>query len=271
MPKPLETAVRARRATTTGAGRAAPVLERGSARSLHEQIFDRLHRELRQSLRPGDQVPTEEDLTREYGVSRSTVRKALERLVAEGILIRRQGKGTFLAQPVPHIVHAIDRVAPFVETFKQLGGDIRVEVSQFAWGDGADLPAELAEWPRPVLSFEWRYVSRGVAHALTRTRLPNGLGRRLTQDDVTRYPIYDLLQNKLKIKLEHSKLLVSCRPPTALEAASLQLSQGAYVLVLDRISGDENGNPVEATTHVLRPDVYQLSVELDDLRVRRKS
>lgn len=246
-----------------------PQLERASAVSLHEQLLDRLRGQLRQHLQPGDQVPTEESLTREFAVSRSTVRKALDRLVTEGVLVRRQGKGTYLAHPIPSIVHSIDRLAPFVDTFKkQLGGDIRIETSAFAWSEDDAAGAALG-WEGAVLSFAWRYLSAGVAHAITRTRLPAAIGRNLTYDDVARVPVYELLQKKLKITLAQSKSLVSCRPASAAEASALEISQSAYVLVLERITRSEGGDAVEATTHVLRPDVYQLSVELDDLRLKR--
>lgn len=92
-------------------------LERESDRSLYEQITDRLRQQLIEGREVGEQLPTEEELVRAYAVSRSTVRKAIQRLVAEGMLVRRQGKGTFFARRTPRIIHAIDRLAPFVDTF----------------------------------------------------------------------------------------------------------------------------------------------------------
>ncbi|HEX3468967.1 MAG TPA: GntR family transcriptional regulator, partial [Candidatus Elarobacter sp.] len=95
-------------------------LQRQSSHSLYEQIADRLRQTIIASDEPG-QLPTEEALVQLYGVSRSTVRKAVQRLVDESLLVRRQGKGTFVAQPIPKIVHSIDRLAPFYETFRQAG------------------------------------------------------------------------------------------------------------------------------------------------------
>lgn len=240
------------------------LLERSGAQPLHEQISDHLHRQLRKDVQPGDQIPTEDELTRRYGVSRSTIRKAIERLVSEHVLTRHRGKGTYLARALPQIVHPIDRLAPFMETFKQLGDDIRVEVSGFAWIESDKRPEGLSGWQTPELTWQWQYFSRDVPHAITRTRVPRQIGNQLTQDDITRYPVYELLQRKLQIKLEQSKFTVSCRPPTAQEAQALGMNQSVFALVLDRITLDDSGTPVEMTTHVLRPDVYQLSVSLNN-------
>ena len=243
-------------------------LERNSTRPLYEQIADRLRQHLG-SLAGGEQLPTEEALMQMYGVSRSTVRKAVQRLVDEAVLVRRQGKGTFVASPIPKIVHPIDRLAPFIETFRQVGEDISIQVTEFSWHAAAALPAELDDWERPVLSYQRRYVSRGVPHAITRIVVPTGIGREMTRADVESAPIYDILRNKLGIDLARAEFLVGCRQPSPEISAALEISQSTFLLVLDRITRDTGNRPVEMTTHFLRPDVYQLSIVLKDLSPQR--
>jgi GntR family transcriptional regulator len=244
-------------------------LERESDRSLYEQITDRLRAHLLADRNPGEQLPTEAELVDRFSVSRSTVRKAVQRLVDEGVLTRRQGKGTFIASPMPKIVHSIDRLAPFIETFRRAGEGLHTEVIHFGWSDAPDLPPTLADWPRPILTFQRLYVSRGVPHAVTRVDLPNDIGRRLSQADVEAQPVYGVLTKKLKISLSRAEFLVSCRQPTPALSKALELSQSTFLLVLERITRDRGDRPVEMTTHYLRPDVYQLSVELTDVQPRR--
>ncbi len=251
------------------ATRRAPALERDSARALYEQIADRLRQQLQEDVEPGGQVPTEESLTELFQVSRSTVRKAIQRLVDEGVLVRQQGKGTFVARPVPQIVHPIDRLAPFIDTFRRYGEDVSTEVTQFVWLHEPELPKELAAWERPVLCFERRYLSGGVPHAITRIQLPRPIGARITRAEVDARPVYDILQKKLRLQLTQAKFLVSCRQPSPSIAAALEVSPSSFLLVLDRITRDQTGEPVETTTHLLRPDVYKLSVELNDLNRAR--
>lgn len=245
-------------------------LERGSDRSLYEQIIDSLRLQLLTQMSSGDQVPTEAELVERFGVSRSTVRKAIQQLVDEGVLTRRQGKGTFIARSIPKIVHSIDRLAPFMDTFKKMGEGVETRIIRFDWNDGAGLPEPLAAWARPVLTYERLYVSRGVPHAVAQVDLPNQIGRRVNLADMEQRTVYDVLTRKLKTEPVRAEFLVSCRQPSAELSQTLELSMSSLLLVLERISYDRDNLPIEHTTHFLRPDVYQLSVSLDDLPQRRK-
>ena len=237
-------------------------LQRNSARSLYEQHKDRLRQHV-VGAGSDAQLPTEDELTRVYQVSRSTVRKAIEQLVDENLLVRRRGKGTFISRPLPVIVHPIDRVAAFYDTFRQIGEDIHTEVTAFYWDDtGTGNPA-LGEWEKPLLNIKRRYVSRGAPHAMTHITVPAPIGRKITHDDISARPIYEVLQKKLGLSLQHADFIVSCRQPSAEIAESLEISQSGFLLVLDRITRDVDGRPVESMTHFLRPDVYKLSVTAD--------
>ena len=266
VPQTVSTKARVKSAAGAKAAtvRALQGLQRESATSLYEQIADRLRQHVSSGEARG-QLPTEEALMQMFHVSRSTVRKAVQRLVDEAVLIRRQGKGTFVSQPTPKIVHSIDRLAPFMETFRKVGEDIRTELIEFAWIENPDLPLELDGWERPVLGYQRLYVSRGVPHAITRIRVPLKLGRLMTREQVDSAPIYDILQKKMKIKLARAEFLVSCRQPPREISEALEISQSSLLLVLDRITRDHAGEAMEMTTHFLRPDVYQLSVVLKDL------
>ena len=241
-------------------------LSRGSVRTLYEQLTDQLREYLLGQSAVGRQLPTEENLMQMYSVSRSTVRRAIQRLVDEGVLLRRQGKGTFIVRHTPKIVHSIDRLAPFMETFKQAGEDLQTTVIDFSWVETPDLPDKLAGWELPVLSYRRRYVSAGVPHSVTQVYLPRHLGRRVSRSDVEGMPVYDLLRKKLRVSLSKAEFLVSCRPPTKELSETLELSPSTSLLVLERITRDDSGSAVETTTHFLRPDVYKLSVEVDNLR-----
>lgn len=241
-------------------------LERESDRALYEQITDRLRAHLVTHMGVGQQLPTEAELVDVFSVSRSTVRKAVQQLVDEGVLTRRQGKGTFMARPMPKIVHSIDRLAPFMETFKNAGEDLYTELFHFGWVASPSLPDVLKGWDKPVLSYQRLYVSGGIPHAVTRIDLPHHIGRKLSQADVEAQPLYGVLSKKLRISLSRAEFLVSCRQPTVELSQKLELSQSTFLLVLERITRDTEGNPVEMTTHFLRPDVYQLSVALNDVQ-----
>jgi GntR family transcriptional regulator len=69
--------------------------------------------------RPGDRVPSEVELVKQYGVSRTTVRLALADLANQGLLTRLQGRGTFVAQP--HIRQHLNRLTGFTQDMQSRG------------------------------------------------------------------------------------------------------------------------------------------------------
>ena len=73
-------------------------------------LYVRLKRAIRDeiatTMRPGDAIPSEQDLIREYGVSRTTVRLALAALASEGLIVRHQGRGSFVAEAKSTVPHA---------------------------------------------------------------------------------------------------------------------------------------------------------------------
>jgi GntR family transcriptional regulator len=242
------------------------LLQRESARPLYEQIADRLRHRIVSTMQAGSQLPTEEALMDTFAVSRSTIRKAVDSLVREAVLVRQQGKGTFVARAIPKIVHSIDRVAAFYDTFRKAGEDFSTDIIDFSWNDNPDLPKELADWERPVLTYRRLYRSRGVPHAVTQVSVPLSIGRRISRHDAESAPIYTVLQEKLGLELTRAEFLVSCRQPTAEISAALDISPSSFLLVLDRITRNKQGQAVEMNIHYLRPDVYQLSVVLQDLQ-----
>jgi len=71
---------------------------------LYHQVAERLRQQLKtERWEPGKQLPGEHDLCRQFGVTRPTVRQALDNLVREGLIMKRRGKGTFVAEPRPAV------------------------------------------------------------------------------------------------------------------------------------------------------------------------
>lgn len=69
---------------------------------LHHQLQRQLRSSIRDGkLRPGDMLPPELQITQQTGLSRTTVRRAMDELVHEGLIVRERGRGTFVAQPRP--------------------------------------------------------------------------------------------------------------------------------------------------------------------------
>src|SRR5262245_54738330 len=91
------------------ANRPAASLSRSSPEPLYRQLADLLEREIRGgALKPGDRLPSEGELAERYAVSRITLRQAVGALVRKQILVRKQGKGTFVTAPA--VRHDLSRL-----------------------------------------------------------------------------------------------------------------------------------------------------------------
>lgn len=236
-------------------------LSRESPRALHEQLADQLREHLLAEHIIGQQVPTEDDLTKSFGVSRVTVRRAVQTLVSQGILIKRQGKGTFLLRAKPQIIHPIDRLAPFVETFMAQGEAVETSLLDFQWLNGPQVPQPY-QGSGSALTYSRLYISSGTAHAVTRIVMPKDLGEQVTRADASTRPVYEILQDKLSVSLARADHIVGCEVPDANLASKLGLSPSTFMLVVERTTYDNSDRPVVTTTHYLRPDVYKLSVSV---------
>lgn len=243
------------RAAATGA------LTRETARPLHEQLSDRLRAELLFTYRAGDQIPTEEAIGDTYGLSRVTVRRAIQTLVESGTLIRRQGKGTFVAPPKPRIICEIDRLGPFMAAFADSKENVSVRLFDFAWVMGEQVPAKF-EGHESALIYNRVYETDGTPHASLRIALPGHLGEKVSRGDAAKMGIYQILQEKVRVIPWRANFLISSELPDGQLAERLRVSPTTPLLVLERVSFDKNGNVIEQTIHHLLPEVYKLSVNV---------
>lgn len=236
-------------------------LDRDNARALHEQLSDRLRAELVSASRPDDQIPTEKEIGRTYGLSRITVRRAIQTLVEEGVLIRRQGKGTFLARPKPRIVYEIDRFGPFMAAFAESEEKVSVTLLDFAWVTGAQVPKEF-EGEETALIYVRLYETAGVPHALLQLALPGRFGDKVSRADASSMGIYQILRDRVGVTPVRASFNIRSELPDASLAQGLRISHTTPLLVLERVSYDATDAVIERTVHHLLPEVYTLNVNV---------
>jgi GntR family transcriptional regulator len=246
---------------------AAKALTREHVRPLHEQLSGRLRAELLFAYRAGDQIPTEEAIGTTYGLSRVTVRRAIQTLVDSGVLIRRQGKGTFVAPPKPRIICEIDRLGPFMAAFAASNEKVSVQLFDFNWVSGEQVPAKF-EGSKHALIYNRVYETDGTPHASLQIALPGHLGERVSRGDAARMGIYQILQEKVGVTPWRANFLISSELPDAQLAERLRVSPTTPLLVLERVSFDKKGEVVEQTVHHLLPEVYKLSVNVAKMNTK---
>jgi GntR family transcriptional regulator len=238
---------------------AALALSRDSARPLHEQLSEQLTN-LVGELGSGGRLPTEEELMKTYGVSRTTVRRAVQALVEMGMLTRRQGHGTFVTPT--HISHPLDHLRPFFETRNTLGKAPTTRLVDFEWITGEAVPVELRLSTHPsALRFRRLYATDGTPHALADITLREDLARGISRADAESRAAYRLLEGAGAM-LKEARCTVSCTPAGAELASLLGIKRSQPVLLWRRMTVDTDDRPVEVTSHWLDPDVYDLQVVL---------
>ena len=213
-------------------------------------------------LAPGSPIPTENELIERYGVSRTTVREAILPLVQEGLLYRKQGKGTFVA--ARKFQERLGALTGFTEEMEARGlrpGARLIGIEQVTLqGRDADLLALPEGAP---------------AHCITRLRLANGdplcvetnlfphdIGLRLAQEDLNDAGYYALLEQRYGIRLSDAEQSIEARPASAEEARLLNWRRGAPVLVVERVTADDTGRRIELARNSYRADRYTYRVRL---------
>ncbi|GAA2802612.1 GntR family transcriptional regulator [Saccharopolyspora taberi] len=226
----------------------------------HVQLREILRELAANELLPGSPVPSERELACRYGVSRLTVREAVGQLVADGVLVRVRGKGTFTNRPrIDSALH----LASFTEDMRRRG--MRPETELLGSAEQVP-PADTAEAlglppDRPAY---WLFrlrkadgepmaVERGWYHP---DRVPGLLDRPLTES------LYTLLDRGYGVRLEQGTQTVLAEGADPETARLLGVRPGSPVLVFRRISTAQ-GRPVEDMTSWYRGDLYQVTMQLD--------
>jgi GntR family transcriptional regulator len=206
-----------------------------------------------QSLPPGSAVPTERVLSAELGTSRTTVRQALLELVAEGRLVRRQGSGTYVAEPKVtwplHLTSFTEQAAAngFTASTELLSAErIRAE---------ADLAARLGiDVGAPVYRIERLRLADQRPMAVETTHLSADRFPQLTRHMRRQQSLYVILKAHYGVVPASAEESISTAPASPREAALLDTDTGAPMLVLGRHTFDESRTPVEWVTSWYRGD-----------------
>jgi GntR family transcriptional regulator len=212
---------------------------------LYAQVEDALAGRIRDRLRPGDRLPTEDDLIAEFGVSRITVRHAIQNLVGRGLVVTEQGRGTFVARR--RIEQPLTALTGFVEDMEAvgLGASARVVTSEVRTADRHATAALRLPAGSATRFIERVRLADGRPVSFDQTWLPEEIGARVASEDLTEEPIFRLLEEQYGIPLiEATYRLEAVNADDAL-AASLETEPGAPVFRIARTTYTTGHRPID--------------------------
>jgi GntR family transcriptional regulator len=216
-------------------------------------IADHLRR-LVASARPGDRLPTEAELTATFGVSRMTVRQAIQLLATEQLVVRRRGEGTFVAEPT--VERVLGSPLSFSANMRRRGRTPASRVLAKGWlQPGPETRAALRLRPGDqVVRLDRLRLADGRPMAIERALIAPALAVVLDDDLETGslHAAFERLGRVPTLARAH----VSARRATPFERRALELGAGGVVLVERRVISDQGGTPIEHTETVYAAERY---------------
>jgi len=216
-------------------------------RPLYQQIKARLVQSLDQGeWKPGEPIPSELELAARFAVSQGTVRKAIDELAADNLLIRRQGKGTFVA------THQEAQVRFRFLRLTPDSGQPQPTSSRVLECRRVKVPADVArlldlhgnEWAinlRRVLAFD------EVPTIFEDIYLPGSLFKGLSSAVLARHkiPLYGLFESRFGVSMVRAEEKLRAQAAPAEQAEHLGVAQGAPLLQVERVAFTYGDRPVE--------------------------
>ncbi len=236
-------------------------IDRLSPVPLYHQLAEQLsHAITGGELQPGDPFENEIAVAERLQVSRPTVRRAIQELVDQGLLVRRRGLGTTVANSKVHRKFELtslyddllrDRREPRTTVLKhEIGTNERA-------ASALDLPADT-----PLLSLTRVRYAGETPLALMRNWLPPALSD-LSREDLETQGLYAALRDR-GVKPVVAQQSIGARMPTTLERRHLEIRGSQPVLTMTRMAFDSGGKAVEFGDHSYRASDYTIDLMVDE-------
>jgi GntR family transcriptional regulator len=196
--------------------------------------------------KPGELIPSEVELAARYKVSQGTVRKAIDELAADNLLVRRQGKGTFVA------THNEDRVQFRFLRLLPEDGDIHPHVSRLLECRRLRAPAEIARQldlkpADPVVCIKRLLQFDGETTVFDEIWLPGAVFRGLTAERLADYtgPLYAMFETEFGTRMIRASEKIRAVGAEPAVADALGVAVGSPLLSVERVSYTYGDRPVE--------------------------
>jgi GntR family transcriptional regulator len=211
---------------------------------------------------PNHKLPTEQELSKEYKISRATVRQALAALVSEGLLYRKQGKGTFVTEKASQTKSV--KLTGFTEDLFSEGHQADVKVMDIRRAPAPERVASVLRVPagEEVIRFKRLRSLDGAPFSYVLNYMAPEIGERINERDLQHHTVLHLLEDKLGISLGTIRHAVESVKADVEVASLLGIGVFEPVLYMETAVLSTDGQPIEAVDSFFRADRYRYTVEL---------
>ena len=217
----------------------------------------------RGDFKPGMPLPSEQELISTYNISRTTVRQALNRLAESNLVIKVQGKGTFVAQP--EIKQELVSLRTISEVLTSAG--LVPEVRVLELDVEPAVPVHIREQLQlqaddPVIRVKRQHLVQGEPVAFAVIYLSGKFQWRFSAEDLIHQSIYSWLEEKEQVVVDQGLQVIRAIAADNEITKALELETGAPVLHVENTTLTDSGVPIDHTEFYFPPERYALTVTL---------
>lgn len=216
------------------------------------------------NLKPGEKLPSESELRDKLKVSRHTVRKALSELEMDGIVQRKQGKGTFVS--VPQLKQELPYLKGFTEEMKSRGYEPGSRLIEYRKVSGEELPEELSDFDltAAVKIIRQRLANDlplGIHTVYVPEEIANSINFPSPDNDRKNQSLYEEFE-RAGYQIQGGTENLSARPASGFESEYLDVEEGDPLLVVKRLTFSEETSLLEYVEALYLPDKFEYRVQL---------
>lgn len=243
-----------------------PALDRSSVLPLYHQIQQSLLDQIRSgALKPGDPVPSEQEIAERLGVSRMTARQAIKFLCDIGVVYTERGRGTFVS--AGKLEKSVRQVLSFTEEMAARGLQAGSRVLSFGSAQADEEIAAALQIPTGETLIRLRRIrlADSCPMGIELSSIPQSLCPDLQAVFDPAGSLYRALAVRYGIRVTIVDEEVESAQAGAEEAKLLEIAAGSPVFLFTRISRIQNGQPVEYVKSTYRADRYKIRYRLNRL------
>ncbi|WP_417672029.1 GntR family transcriptional regulator [Roseibium sp.] len=210
----------------------------------------------------GSYLPSESALMRAFGVSRVTIRLALDVLRDANLVVGHQGKGYFIRNL--QAVQDLGRLQGFGELMAPLGVETRSEVlsSEFVSAPAAVAAALNLKRNAEVVKIRRLRIAADETMSLDVSYFPPDIGAALLEQDLAHVDVFRLIETKLGIEIGFADISMTVVPAESDARKQLNIQPGDNVIRIERLTFNASGHPIDFEYLYVRPESYQFKVRV---------